>query len=374
MEIRRVKKSELNQAVALANAVFCGDSQRDMGTFFPTLFQAGISHSYGAFDGEGRLVSFMGLVPLVIVSGSARLISFSVGAVCTEPQFRGLGLAGELLKQCREHARRVGASLLFISGDRSLYTRAGSLAFGQADKYQIELQAAQSLAGSSIKLNNRDMSAEDIFALHELLSQKNGSIEWSIQELQQFVGSAPFAGVSGLQQHIKIAESPEGDIAAAAVFAIPASLSDGHQRSGQMLEWAGEPEAVMNLIADAFSGYSLDVLTAILPWQDTAVSGLLQAAGIQPEARSNAGTVLIADAAALVRQAGLDGGKPDKPVISFFTDERFELRTAEGRIFPIDGTAELCSLLFDPQSPVRQKEVNGLTAFPLPYMYGLYFI
>ncbi|RCX23277.1 acetyltransferase (GNAT) family protein [Fontibacillus phaseoli] len=370
MEIRRVRENELNQAVALANTVFCGDNQKDMGFFFPTLFQAGISHSYGAFDGEGRLVSFMGLVPLVISSGSARLIAFSVGAVCTEPQFRGLGLAGELLKQCREHARRAGASLLFISGDRSLYTRAGSLAFGQAAKYQIGPQA---LAGSGTKLHSRDMIAEDIFALHALLSQKTAFIEWSVQELQQFVGSGPFAGVSGQEQHIKIAESSEGGIAAAAVFMVPASSEEGSHRSGQMLEWAGEPEAVMSLIADVISGYHLDDLMAVLPWQDTAVSGILQAAGIQPETQNNAGTVLIADTAALIRQARLNGEETDKPTISCLAEERFELRTAEGT-FPINGSAELCSLLFDPYSPVCRNAMKERIALPLPYMYGLYFI
>ncbi len=417
MKIRKLQESELNQAAALANKVFCSEKQGDMGAFFPTLFRTGLSHSYGAFDQKGNLVSFMGLVPLRIISGTVRIDAFSVGAVCTDPSSRGLGLAGELLQQCREHALRAGASLLFISGDRSLYTRAGSMAYGGASKFVIKSDSAKLLEDNGSQATVRDMLPEDIFTVHDLLQRRPATIDWSIQELQQFIGSAPLAGVSGLEQHIRVAESPVGQTTAMAVFAVPMdreipsapidpsgstpptvttsqtspalspteaspaspTIEADVMRTGQMLEWAGDPEALPLLIADAVSRYLLDELTLILPWQDTRVSEVLQQAfQVSPDNQNNAGTVMIVDAAALITQVGLaeEDGQPDKPTISVLADSQFEFHTG-GYSIPVDGGPELCSLLFDPDSPILKKSgLNGgiPSTVQLPYMYGLYFI
>lgn len=399
MEIRIVRENELNEAAALANKIFRSGMQGDMGAFFPTLFRTGVSHSYGAFDPAGNLVSFMGLVPVQIKSGTGRILAFSVGAVCTDPQSRGLGLASELLNQCREHAERSGASLLFISGERSLYTRAGSLAFGRASKFVIKsnsdkpLEVAGETGSGSATATVRDMIPEDIFNVHNLLQQRPATIEWSLQELQQFIGSAPYAGVSGLRQHIRVVESLTGQIIAMGVFAVPMDpevpeveipvtaappTADADVlRNGHLLEWAGNPEAMPLLISDAVSRFRLDELTAILPWHDAVLSEVLQQAfQVRPDNQNNAGTVMIVDAAALITQAGFsEDGQPDKPVISVLTDSQFELRIGDHTI-PINGNSELCSVLFDPESPVLKP--TGLSENPttvqLPYMYGLYFI
>lgn len=403
MEFRIVRENELNQAAALANKVFRSGMQGDMGAFFPTLFRTGISHSYGAFDQKGNLVSFMGLVPVQIRSGAARIRAFSVGAVCTDPDSRGMGLASELLNHCREHAKRSGASLLFISGERSLYTRAGSLAFGKASKFVIKSNSSKPLEVTGAPEIVRDMIPEDIFTVHDLLQQRPATIEWSLQELQLFIGSAPYAGVSGLQQHIRVAESPAGQIVAMGVFAVPMEPTKGSEvemlvttesqkaekahaspaakadtvRNGQMLEWAGDPEVMPFLISDAVSRYQLDELLVVLPWQDTRLSELMQQVfRALPDEQNNAGTAMIVDAAALIRQAGLsEESQSDKPSISILADSHYELHLGE-RTVPIDGDARLCSLLFDPNSPVlKSSGRNDIpVAVQLPYMYGLYFI
>lgn len=370
MEIRRVREEELEQAAALANEIFCGSSEGYMGDCFPTLFQAGISHSYGAFDNSGKLVSFMGMVPTQIYAGRAALNAYSVGAVCTDPLYRGQGIASRLLDQCREHARKSGASLMFISGDRSLYTRAGSVPFGQAMKFEIT-PASSGQISMSQNYHLRDMMPEDLFDIHHLLRIKLGSFGWSIHELQQYIGSKPLATIQGQKQSVRIAEAPNGKLAAMAVMAIDDQPRDSKRR-GQLIEWAGDPQAAGQLLVDAANRFGVDELTAFLPWQDT-LSSLLQQAGIKATMEKNAGTVLLVDAEALIRQSGLDASLEGMSSYSILPNHQFEFITLDG-LRLTGGPAELCSLLFDPDSLIRQPGMEFITTIPLPYMYGLYFI
>lgn len=187
MQIRRVLIHELSQAAALADSVFRSGRSPIMGTAFPALFSPGISHSYGAFNEQNQLVAFMGMTPLQIRTGDSVLNAFAIGSVCTDPDFRGSGVASALLKQCQAHAKAAKAPLLFISGDRSLYTRNGAVYFGQALRFELKakdfLRANQVEPPNSPIIKNYDDS--HIFSFHTLLQRKPASLGWSITELEQ---------------------------------------------------------------------------------------------------------------------------------------------------------------------------------------------
>lgn len=142
MKIRLLNSNELQQAADLSDLVFGKPGQPSMGKSFPALFHPGVSHSYGAFTDEGELVAFMGLAPDVVRIGEARLNVFSIGSVCTHPDFRGQNLASTLLAECMDHARRSGASLVFVSGGRSLYRRAGCYDFGRVHYAMLDRSSA----------------------------------------------------------------------------------------------------------------------------------------------------------------------------------------------------------------------------------------
>lgn len=348
--IRRIKECDLQQAATLANIVFCNDEHGHMGHCFPTLFQAGISHSYGAFTSDEKLISFMGMVPVRIRSKNAILKAFSIGAVCTHPEFRGHGIASQLLERCRQHARYAGASVLFISGDRSLYTRAGSQFYGKAHKITITaesnpVEATSINTSASSAWKYADFVPHDIFALHHLLTSKLSSIEWGMNELQQSIGIAAYATLHNQQQHIRVAHTKEHEMVAALILMVPDEDSTKPERQGLIMEWAGDPLAAKALIYDTISHYQLTSLSGYFPWQDSKLINLLQQDNVTSETQKNAGTILIVDGEMLLQQTGLD---------MIDSDILFEENN------------ELCSLVFDPDSNEH--------AVPLPYMYGLYFI
>lgn len=378
MDIRLVKKSELHQAANLANIVFCNDENGHMGLCFPTLFQAGISHSYGAFTSDGKLVSFMGMVPVGIQVGRNKsLRAYSIGAVCTDPAFRWQGLASKLLTACRQHARQSGASLMFISGDRSLYTRGGSVLYGSANKITIEKgTASQHHTNPSAAWNYRDMVPEDIFILHQLLTNKSSAFQWGISDLQQSIGTSAYATLNKKVQRIRIAYTGLNEIAAAIILMLPGENTPiQDQQTGQVLEWAGDPSAAYELMYNAISKYQLSSLSAFLPWQDIELIELLQKDHARSEKIHNAGTVLIVDEEALIQQAGLDQAASGEPYITILGNNRYKLHMKDETAV-IEDAAQLASAIFNPETVIAGSKTSGRNPFaiPLPYMYGLYFI
>ncbi|GGH24329.1 GNAT family N-acetyltransferase [Paenibacillus segetis] len=355
MDFRRVTGHELGQAAALANKVFCKDGEQYMGSAFPTIFEAGVSHSYGAFNEKGDLVAFMGMVPQLIRSNQAELRVFFIGAVCTDPDYRGRGLASNLLTLCSEHAKDAGASLMFISGDLPLYTNAGSVYYGKSTQFIIDAPVMDKLAAEHNAWNFRDMQPEDIFVVHELLTSQTGTIKWGIPDLQQAISVAPMAKVSKLTQAIRVAEIPGKGIRAVVVLGLPKSATVSEMEptrfDGTVIEWAGSPEAVATLLSHSFLHFNLSSLQMNLPWQYTQLAASLKSAGAQSTESTNAGTVLVVDKAALITQASLDAN------------------VAQDLTY-----AELCSLLFDPSSEVFVPGYAKVEPLPLPYMYGLHFV
>ncbi|MGF7049657.1 GNAT superfamily N-acetyltransferase [Paenibacillus sp. DS2015] len=374
MIFRLIQDHELGQAVTLVEDVFCTEGDRYMESSFPSLFRPGISHSYGAFDEQGKIVSFMGMVPVMIKSLNASLFAFSMGAVCTDPQYRGQGIASKLLDLCQQHAREAGASLLFISGERSLYTRVGSVHFGKSRKFVIDADMTYGLTQGSLPWKIRDMEPTDIFTIHALLHRQSAAIQWGISDLQQAICAQPVANIQRQDQHIFVAESTNQEPAAFVVLAISKSHEGGEEPIGTVVEWAGTSAAVIALLSHSIRQFHLSSLTLMVTWEQTELADLLDHAGVKPTSyESNAGTVLVVDGATLISQVGLDRTSDQNMNIAVLPDGSYELTTLDS-VTTIANEAELCSLLFDPDSPITTSGNTKVKTLPLPYMYGLYFI
>lgn len=382
MNIKIMESHSLKQAVELSDRIFSKQpEQPSMGDSFPMIFEPGISHSYGAFDAEGKLNAFMGLVPFTIRAETAMLKAYSIGSVCTDPDSRGKGLAGELLNQCKAHAERSGASLIFISGARSLYTRADCRHFGRAMEHRltpVEAEQIEGLIPNSYQV--REMNPEDIFEVHQWIEKRSAAYVSSASELDKLLGASAFANVIRLDQKILIAEQ-DGHIAAFAVIGVPGSRMTP-SRPATLIEWAGQDEAAAFLLTQALSLYSLPELIITLAWQDRELSGLLEAAGSTAAKTQNSGTVYLVNGRELLRQ-----------IAPLLPEEAAGVLQAEGDHGPYlykqgDETVTLddeglLSLLFDPESPYRKSSADSsgtddqgynLRPIPLPYSAGLQYI
>ncbi len=378
--IRRIHIDELPLAAELANDVFCETGERYMGTAFPTLFRPGITHSYGAFDDTGKLISFMGLVPVLIASGTETISAFSIGAVCTHPDYRGQRLAGQLLERCQQHAIAAGASVIFISGDRSLYTRNGAQFFGRMHRLELTQQHATIEPSKLWEL--RELEPRDLIAVYSHLQRPTAHVTMSIAEIQQMLGAEAMAHVNQQQQKVLVAATSNG-IAGVAILSIPHSHTSNEQhsspssteREGSIIEYAGRADAVQQLALEAIRHYDLNTLTITVPWQDQSMINGLEEIEASSTTIRNGGTVMIVNGGALVAQTGLLGELNDyAPVHMSIRDAGgYTVHTPEGE-YTLADDVELCSLLFDPESDVPAARLGSFPTVPLPYMYGLYFI
>lgn len=394
-DYRLMQPHELAEAARLSDSVFRPHTLPSMSDLFPPLFSPGVAHSYGAFADSRALAAFMGLAPSTLrVGGAAVLRAFSIGSVCTAPEQRGAGLAGRLLELSIAHARQAGAPLLFVSGARPLYTRAGSAAFGRAA--QIVLRPAEAAAPGGLSYRLREARPQDLPGLHALHRAGDTHVEESAAGLGERIGAAAFCGVLGLAQRVILAEAGE-EPAAYAVLGVPpgpfhslggeadrlpvrpgpgaeAAAGTADTPSGNpptVIAYGGNPQAAAWLLASLPDACGLNELHVHVPWQERELEArLLQTPGAAGFSVPNAGTLLVTDVRLLLDQAY------DLWLLPWTEALRVD---EEGRVFTASGGRELSrsewySVLFDPNSP-RLGDIPGwFEPIPLPYVYGLHYI
>ncbi|WP_179281383.1 GNAT family N-acetyltransferase [Paenibacillus sp. XY044] len=376
MKIRLLYSSELKQAADLSDLVFGKPGQPSMGKSFPALFQPGISHSYGAFTDEGELVAFMGLAPDVMRIGEARLNVFSIGSVCTHPDYRGQNLASTLLAECMKHAQRSGASLVFVSGGRSLYRRADCYDFGRVHYAMLDNGSASALLQPDTDhWSISPMQPEDTFGISGIISGTSPAYEQGPAQLLTLLGSSAIADITLMRQETLIARR-NGTVEAFLAAAVPTvqpSVPAGEP--AKAVEWGGHPQAVARLLAETLQRQSAQRLEVPVPWQEQTLLNLLQQAGAAVKSGPNSGTVWIADAQSLLTQCS--------PLLkvdwkSFIRIEeaaggRSYTLTNKGQELVLDDSG-LLSLLFDPESPHLAWAPEAFGTIPLPYLAGLHYI
>ena len=86
--------------------------------------------TYAIFH-KGKPVSQIGIFHDRLKMLDGTIQAGSIGGVCTHPDFRNQGLASRLLEHCAQQLKKEGATLMLISGDRGVYTRAGNVPHGK---------------------------------------------------------------------------------------------------------------------------------------------------------------------------------------------------------------------------------------------------
>ncbi|MFB9276374.1 GNAT family N-acetyltransferase [Cohnella cellulosilytica] len=381
VEYRQLSHADdLDEAVRLADRVFRDHEQTSMGQAFPFIFRPDFGQSFGAFE-EGKLVSFIGLVPWLVNIGGARLQAYAIGAVCTDPDYRGKGYAGTMLDLIKDHIRQAGASLLLISGDRSLYTRNHCYHFGSFNRYTLLPENAEAIAARSAVegYTVREFASRDWYALHALAESRTVRYEQSLTDLAQLIHSQAVASNCKHELRTLIAEQG-GKLAAFAVVTVPGRY--GTSAAPQAPEWAGEAKAVAAIFADAVKRYALEKLEASVSWHETELRQALPDAPSQ--ARRNGGTVFISDPQALLEQAapywnGAVDVQSGELRVTKSEEGRYTLHLGRDEI--VLTPQELVSVLFDPaptltvQPPADvQERLAALFPLPFPYTEGLNFI
>ncbi|RDW20661.1 GNAT family N-acetyltransferase [Oceanobacillus chungangensis] len=362
MEIRRVKANEFEQAIQLADKTFRKEGHISMGEAFPQVFSNDLQLSYGAFDGE-KLVSFIGLVPSKIHVGESVLNVFSIGAVCTEIDYRNQGISSAILKEIYDYIDKAEATLLFVSGDRGLYLRNQCDHFGRVSKYSIDRVSIGVTDDEKIRLAKNT----DIFRLDQLRQDKRVSFENGIWEWKMLLEAGGFASIFKMKQALYVAEK-NSILNGYAVIGLPTEASN--YEHGIVTDWGGEPEAVHGILADLLQTNTVSRIEISVPWQDELNSELT---GYKHEIKKNGGTVYIVNAGRLIEQLGpyfREKGLTQELEVTQIEDGNVLLKIGEIEKTLTNGI--LVELLFGFESDIR--ELNGVFPVPLPGLEGINYV
>lgn len=86
---------------------------------------------------DGKPVSHIATIYEHVSIYGCRFRVASIGGVCTEPEYRGRGYAGAILRHSLEEMTGGRAKVLIVSGDRSLYRRAHCVPAGRTFEAEI---------------------------------------------------------------------------------------------------------------------------------------------------------------------------------------------------------------------------------------------
>ncbi|ANS76062.1 hypothetical protein AWM70_16955 [Paenibacillus yonginensis] len=387
-ELRVLETGELQEAAQLADLVFRDQEQKSMGIAFPYIFAAEAPESLGVYD-QGKLVAFMGIVPARITVGPAALQVYSIGSVCTHEDARGKGYASKLLDQAMSHMREAGASLMLVSGDRSLYLRAGCRTFGQMRQYVLTpptdaLHILHHEINAEAAYRSRPAEAKDFSAMAGLYAQELTHYDLSLYDLSRLIQAEPLASCYKLSHRTWIAERENGEAAAFAVIGVP--YGEHVTAAPLVIEAAGEPAAIAALCLKAMTEHGLKSLKFPVGLHRLELIQELDRSGFASEARANEGTIKILDPAKLWQQLlpYLTDKNPGAARISVTAsaDETSAALLLDGQTAAELSTDQLSAMIFqkmDAEDGFKlpdelQKRLEGAFPIPFPFTGGLYYI
>src|SRR5574338_892668 len=162
---RLVRREEVIASEKLFHLCFDGleiENEEEILSSFVPPRRGGV---YALFQ-NGQPVSQIGIAHDRIKLYDGWVRAGSIGGVCTHPDYREHGLASRLLEHCAQQLRKEGATLMLISGDRSVYTRAGNVFHGKFIYFSLEKNGQANPPSTGLVL--RKATAADALSFSKL--------------------------------------------------------------------------------------------------------------------------------------------------------------------------------------------------------------
>lgn len=381
--IRPLEAEELEQAAALADHVFRDDGRKSMKQSLPQVFSTSLKQGIGCFYNK-RLVSFAGLVPAIVRVHGVKVTAYSYGAVCTDPEFRGLGIASTVLTAAKDFVIAAQTSLLFVSGDLPIYIKAGMRYFGHLYRYRAiryrNLTITNEQRNNDCSITYRKIERTDWLSLYKLAQQRPVAFEQSIWDMADLVTAGAVAAIRNWEQHVFIISDGLQEVGYI-VLAYDGSDQRG-ERKGQVIEWAGTTPVIQLVITELVEQYDLTQVE----WHTYEQVEELEIPNIQFQMNSirNEGTVYICNAWKLFEElhplfqqlVGADGWIPQVQAIDEellyiqigpYQSEPMYKEELPQHIFG-DGVDQVA------EDEGYQRQASRFFPVPLPYTKGLNFI
>lgn len=373
-ELGSCRVEELPALNELANRVFRGKRPGNMAAEYPLLFAPeNVQQLRVARDGE-RIVAHVGICIRDALILGARIGVASIGAVCTDPDYRGQGIGSALMEDAARHSRSLGASLMLISGTRGLYRRLGYVQVGRFREYSVP--SAPACEAGLFRM--REDELDEVIQLHqrEPVRFHRPRDDWE----------RVLAAGMLMNQPAEIWVSAwNGRVTSYLAAQRPSDAREMAERGPRILEFAGQRLSVMSGAAGLAASWGSAGATIAASADDLE---LAESAGVFDAGRGDSlkfgGTLGVLDGSAffaalrpyLEERLGRDYGgieiEPAGTAVTFaLGEERRTLGSMEDVTTFIFGGGQEAST---PQPPARLAEILG-RAFPMPLpWYGFNYV
>jgi predicted N-acetyltransferase YhbS len=287
---RNARPDDLGALIDLADRVFRKPEQTSMGTAFSLLLSEENASRLLIAEEDGRPVSLMGLIRNDITVAGCTLQVVSMGAVCTDPLYRGRNFAGTLVEMAIRQCEQEGVHLLLVSGNRRLYRRNDCFEVGAVRTFTLNSSDLDSLfkedKGGQVITVAYDETC-DLPAMLKLMQAEAAYYNRTEQQFKQLITNAAILSNYCKRQEVVLART-EGTNVAYAVF----GLADNNEDiTAEIIEFAGEDRAVLMLIKDIFMLYGFKQLTISAGLERYSLAGTLASIGCMFKTNSIPGTV-----------------------------------------------------------------------------------
>ncbi len=166
---RRARASEYDELITFLNGVFGIRMDLEYCHIYkPTGKDMG--RNIVALD-EGRIVSCVGIFPMTLVCGDARLMVGGVGGVSTDPRYRGRGLMSRLLNKAISIMKRRNYDISILWGDRLRYAHFGWENAGRHYSFNIDRKHVAARKSEGLDVRMLSEAGDDLGRIAQLYEQ-----------------------------------------------------------------------------------------------------------------------------------------------------------------------------------------------------------
>jgi len=363
---RAIHATEFASLNRLVNAVFGDPDIGDMFTSFPSLFDPRNRENLLVMVDEGEVVSHAGMVQRWASLNGCTVRVGCIGAVATYESHRGQGLASRLFEHACEKARRDGVDFLMISGDRPLYLAAGATYVGRDRSALVGPEAADALGDPDVSVEPLDVHELD--ACRAAYDAKPARFVRPLDDWRWSLDTRRCAGRAVDWSLVRKGDATCGYL-----------IHRGGPAAGlrQIVEWAGDATAVAGAIRPLIEERGEQRGNIHIQRGDSALRGLLLAAGVELRPVPTSGTYLLINFEQLMgrlrpffeTQIGIEAASR----LSFARNgDRFLFGMGEERE-EVEGKAEAARVVFG--HPELLSEGLAKRLFPAPSLwYGANYV
>jgi len=295
--LRKAKPEEIPQLVALSDSIFRGPhNTNSMGAGFPLMFAPDNADHLHVAEEDGKPVSLVGLYTSSIRIGASRIQAASMGSVCTDPDYRGKNFAGQLVTNSFEQLNEEQVGLLFISGDRTLYTRNDAIHVSRVHAFSIPSDRPPEGGEASLEVSKYEPG--DLPGIHAVQRQESVYFERTEAEFAALIDAAAHLSCYPANQHLLV-----GKIGSrAASYIVYGTWTSEGINYGTVIEIAGPDEHIITLMGEAAKRHGLPSLSIALPNYRKSLTDRLASQGYVFHTQPILGTVRLINVPALWSQ------------------------------------------------------------------------